>query len=135
MTDLRIEPSQEPSLLSTGTWKARAGCSSAIRTALQAHLRGAGGDTSMHRALSIVCRETRGAGVRVEQLIIAVKQAWWSIPETREVADTDESQRALDRIVSACISEYYADRADVSTGSNPTDVGTVDRTPPRPASR
>ena len=80
----------------------------ALRTALQAHLRAAAPPTELVRVLRLVSAEARRKAVPVQQLLVAVKSAWSSIPEARQGERTGLRDDMLDRIVSLCIEEYYS---------------------------
>lgn len=56
------------------------------------------------RALSY---EARRDGIRPEQLIVAVKQAWAELPEARARRLTPADGVLLERLISLCIAEYY----------------------------
>lgn len=66
----------------------------------------AGGE--VRRALRNLCGDARTSHVRVEQLVIAIKQGWTSLhseqPRTR-AAGPDEM---LNHVIRLCIDEYYA---------------------------
>jgi hypothetical protein len=44
-----------------------------------------------------------------EQLLIALKETWYLLPCVQEMSDTSEQVRLLQRAVTMCIREYYAD--------------------------
>jgi hypothetical protein len=64
----------------------------------------------VRRALRDLCVDARANGVRIEQLVIAIKQGWSSLhsedPRPR-AAGPDEM---LNQVVTLCIDEYYAER-------------------------
>lgn len=64
------------------------------------------GDDVRH-ALRSLCEDARAHEVRVEQLVIAIKQGWSSLhsdnPRTRS-AGPDE---LLNHVITLCIDEYY----------------------------
>ena len=62
----------------------------------------------MRRALRLLCEDARRRGVRAEQLVVVIKQAWASLPETRWRPGDDRGAVILERVVSLCIEEYYA---------------------------
>jgi hypothetical protein len=51
--------------------------------------------------------ETRGRGVPIEKLIVAIKLAWGSLPEPR-LRLGDGASEALAGAVTACIEAYFA---------------------------
>lgn len=67
--------------------------------------------------------EARREGVKPEQLIVAVKQAWAELPEARARRLTPAHGALLERLISLCITEYYD-----SDGNPPqTRAATTDR--------
>ena len=51
--------------------------------------------------------EARKEGVKPEQLIVAVKQAWADLPEARARRLTPAHGVILERLISLCITSYY----------------------------
>ncbi len=62
----------------------------------------------LRAALTQLSDEARAKGVRAEQLIILLKQVWNGLP--MPAVPRDERARMLERLVTLCINEYYADR-------------------------
>jgi hypothetical protein len=83
----------------------------ALRAALQGHLRQPVPDHTLRRALHALCIDARARNLRPEQLIVIFKQVWSSLPEIQNRSG-NRRQELLDRIVTMCIEEYYATRAD-----------------------
>ena len=83
-----------------------AAATTALRCAIQAHLQGRVCEDGMRAALRALCEEGRRRGLRVEHLLVALKGAWASLPEA-STPPHDAGRCALDRLVSACIQEYY----------------------------
>jgi hypothetical protein len=79
----------------------------ALRSALQGHLRQAVPDDTLRRALHSLCADARKRNLRPEQLILIFKQVWSSLPEVQD-RNAARRQDLLDRIVTICIEEYYA---------------------------
>ena len=75
-----------------------------LRTALQE--RSPGWD--LRRALRAMCDVAHREDLRVEQLLITLKQVWHTLPEARELPSGRERNEILARIISTCIEEYYA---------------------------
>lgn len=53
-----------------------------------------------------VCDTAREDGLRAEQLLILVKQAWDQLVENHEL-DRSDSDVALSEVVTLCIKEFY----------------------------
>ena len=82
----------------------------ALRSVLQAHARGHTADGELRRAIGLVCREARRGRLRAEQVIVAVKQTWYSLPEVRELPSGDTRTALLDHVVRLTIDEFYTER-------------------------
>jgi hypothetical protein len=66
-------------------------------------------------AMATLCADSRAHGIRIEQIIVAAKVAWASIPDTR-IRFGDSTPHVLAGVISACIESYFtpdqATRAD-----------------------
>ena len=82
-----------------------------LRHALQHHARTTVGDPSpeLRTALHAIAREAREKAVPPEQLLITLKNVWQSLPEVENARDFNEQTRMLQRLVTICIKEYFAD--------------------------
>ena len=56
-----------------------------------------------------VCFAARRCGLRAEQLLIVLKDAWRRLPEARRL-DGYQSEEVLTDVIQDCIEEYYAER-------------------------
>jgi hypothetical protein len=65
----------------------------------------------LQTALASASREARQCGLRAEELIVTCKSVWGNLPRDTPTRDRAERNRELERMVSICIEEYYADRA------------------------
>jgi hypothetical protein len=83
----------------------------ALRAALQGHLRQPVPDQALRRALHALCADARARNLRSEQLILIFKQVWASLPDIQNRSG-NRRQELLDRVVTICIEEYYTPRAD-----------------------
>jgi hypothetical protein len=83
----------------------------AVRRALQCHARAAASDpaSELRTALHALAREAREKAVPPEQLLITLKNVWQSLPEVGSARDSNEQTRMLQRVVTICIKEYFAD--------------------------
>ena len=80
----------------------------ALRDAVVQHLdRGADGDESLGRAVSIVVAEARDREMRAEELILAFKTLYDTLPEPKSAVARAEQVQLRERLVSACIRAYY----------------------------
>ena len=81
----------------------------ALRDAVLQHLeRGTDGDESLGRAVSIVVAEARDKEMRAEELILAFKNLYDTLPEPKSAVARAEQVQLRERLVSACIRAYYS---------------------------
>ncbi len=76
-----------------------------------------GGDfdrSALREELHRVCAVAKGSGVRAEQIVIAVKEIWASLPEARVVARTAHDKPFLSHVVSVTLDEYFGDCNGIS---------------------
>jgi hypothetical protein len=70
-------------------------------------------DSSMHAsedvrgALRDLCDDARRHQVRVEQLVIAIKQGWLSLHSDNPRARSAGPDGLLNQVITSCIDEYY----------------------------
>jgi hypothetical protein len=77
-----------------------------LRAALIAYV--AANETStLDRALRAVAGEAREKRMHAEQLLVALKDIWFSLPDLRDTVDAEEQTRLLQRAVTLCIRAYY----------------------------
>jgi hypothetical protein len=62
----------------------------------------------VRRALRNLCEDARTYRVRVEQLVIAIKQGWSSLHSEHPRARADGPDVMLNQVVTLCIDEYYS---------------------------
>lgn len=79
----------------------------AMRRAMSEYLVRPGDATELRTALRVISTEARARQLRAEQLIVALKQAWHSVPDVQHAATQQERDRLLDRLITVCIEEYY----------------------------
>jgi hypothetical protein len=80
----------------------------ALRGALQALVGDYAPPGDLRRAIVLMCDEARRNGLRAEQLVITIKQAWESIPEVCRHVSVEQRTRVLSGVVTMCIDEFYA---------------------------
>jgi hypothetical protein len=59
-------------------------------------------------ALRDLCENAHRNQVRVEQLVIAIKQGWLSLHSERPRVRSEGPDGLLNRVITLCIDEYYA---------------------------
>jgi hypothetical protein len=52
--------------------------------------------------------EARSKSIPPEQLLVVLKDIWYSLPGVRGMSEPVEQVRLLQRVVTMCIKEYYA---------------------------
>ena len=60
-------------------------------------------------ALHALAREARTKDVTPEQLLVTLKGIWQSLPDIENARDYNERNLILQRVVTVCIKEYFAD--------------------------
>jgi len=58
--------------------------------------------------LARAATEARRNGVQPEQLLVALKDVWYSIPNLSAHSANDVQTRLLQQLIARCIQEYYA---------------------------
>jgi hypothetical protein len=66
-------------------------------------------DDARH-ALRELCENARANRVRVEQLVIAIKQGWSSLHSDNPRSRSAGPDELLNQVITLCIDEYYAGR-------------------------
>jgi hypothetical protein len=80
----------------------------ALREALRRYLSNGLTPGPLQAALLLTAREARERDILPEQLLIALKDVWNSLPEVRAMTDNGQQVRLLQRVVTMCIKEYYS---------------------------
>ena len=84
---------------------------SALRIALMEYAAAPADAERLRAALHAMAHEARERGMFPEKLLILLKDVWYSLPSVRSLKAPDDQVRLLQRIVTMCIREYYADHA------------------------
>jgi hypothetical protein len=58
-------------------------------------------------ALDVMAAEAREKKMLPEQLLVVLKDIWYTLPALRAVEDSGSQIRMLQRVVTMCIKEYY----------------------------
>jgi hypothetical protein len=85
----------------------RPGEDSIPRFAPAAHPASSGDE--LHAALHLMAAEARAKSVLPETLLVVLKDIWYSLPGVSAKREQSEQVRLLQRVVTMCIKEYYAD--------------------------
>jgi hypothetical protein len=81
---------------------------SAVRHALRAYLSDYTDPSALQASLLVMASEARARAILPEQLLIALKDVWNTLPEVRSMTDTRQQIGMLQRVVTMCIKEYYS---------------------------
>lgn len=65
-------------------------------------------DADLERAVWRVAQDAQAGGLKPEQVVIALKTAWYTLPQHRS-GGRGEHERRLERLVTVCIEGYFAD--------------------------
>lgn len=80
----------------------------ALRAALARSVSTGNHQADLRDLLCQTAAEAREKGIRAEQLLIALKDIWFSLPELAVKTPTDVDNSLLQDLISRCIQEYYA---------------------------
>ncbi|HEX6600736.1 MAG TPA: hypothetical protein VF034_15590 [Gemmatimonadaceae bacterium] len=80
----------------------------AVRDALRTYLSDDSDPAPLQDALMRMSTEARDKRMQAEQLLVQLKETWSTLPEVRAMTDAAEQVRALQRVVTMCIKEYYS---------------------------
>lgn len=78
-----------------------------LRAALRQALRPGTADAEYREAMRRACAVARQEGIQPEHLLVALKQAWQELPETRRML-RDTRETTLSSVVTLCIEEYFS---------------------------
>ena len=78
-----------------------------VRGTLRCALRPNAPEAEVREAMRGACSVARGEGVQPEHLLVALKQVWLEMPETRRMLP-DAREITLSSLVTLCIKEYFA---------------------------
>jgi len=81
----------------------------AVHAALIAYVDAPNSGVQLGAALHAMAAEARDQTMLPEQLLVILKELWYAIPSVRAIKEPSEQVRLLQRVVTMCIREYYAD--------------------------
>jgi hypothetical protein len=58
--------------------------------------------------LSRAAADARGKGLQAEQLLLVLKDIWYSLPQLSTHPGNDTQTKLLQQLIARCIQEYYA---------------------------
>jgi len=79
-----------------------------MRTALSRSLKSGSDGDELKSLLSRAAVDARKKGIQAEQLLLVLKDVWYSLPEFAMRPGNDVQTRLLQQLIARCIQEYYA---------------------------
>ncbi len=79
----------------------------AVRGALTAYVAEPVSGEALRSALHALSSEARKKSILPEQLLITLKDVWYSLPAVQTITEPNEQMRLLQRVVTICVKEYY----------------------------
>lgn len=79
-----------------------------LREMLVRYLREGNHTEEMQDILRRVNEQAHERGISAEQVLIALKRVWFSLPEVRNAGESEPQRSLLHRVVTRCIQQYYA---------------------------
>jgi hypothetical protein len=79
-----------------------------LRTALTRSLETGSHGSDLKAVLVSCALEAKRKGLLAEQLLLALKDVWYSLPEVSKHSGNDVQTRLLQQLIAQCIQEYYA---------------------------
>lgn len=79
----------------------------ALRSVMQRAARRGDHGQELQQVLSRAAAEARDKNIHAEQLLVMMKDLWYSLPDVRQAEDTDRRTQLLQELISRCISQYY----------------------------
>lgn len=80
----------------------------ALETAMVAYAASGSAPPSLEAALANLVAEARAKQLRAEQLLIALKDVWYTLPSVGRTGTPEEQKAMLQRIVTLCVRAYYS---------------------------
>ena len=81
---------------------------SALRSALTRSLETGSHGDDLKAVLATCAAEAKRKGVLAEQLLLALKDVWYSLPQVASHPANDVQTRLLQQLIARCIQDYYA---------------------------
>ena len=83
------------------------GTVSALRAALSKSVETGDHTEQLKTLLSQAAAEARQKGIQAEQLLVALKDIWYSLPHLAANRADEKHVRLLQQLIARCIQEYY----------------------------
>jgi hypothetical protein len=79
-----------------------------LRTALSRSMQTGNHSEDLKDILVRAAADARQKGIQAEQLLVALKEIWYSLPNVVPHPGSDVQTRLLQQLIARCIQEYYA---------------------------
>jgi hypothetical protein len=79
-----------------------------LRSALSRSVRTGNHGDELKDLLTRAAADARRNGVQAEQLLLALKDLWYSLPQLSMQPGNEVQTRLLQQLIARCIQEYYA---------------------------
>ena len=79
-----------------------------LRAALTRSLQAGSHGDDLKAVLARCASEAKSKGILAEQLLLILKDVWYSLPEVGKHSGNDVQTRLLQQLIARCIQEYYA---------------------------
>jgi len=80
----------------------------ALRTALARSVAQGNHADELRELLCRAAEDARAKGIQAEQLLIILKDIWYTLPALASASSTDVENALLQELISRCIQEYYS---------------------------
>ena len=80
----------------------------ALRGVMERAMRRGDHPQELQDILTRAATEARTKDIHAEQLLVIMKELWYSLPDVRGAGDSNRQTELLQELISRCISEYYA---------------------------
>jgi hypothetical protein len=79
----------------------------AVSAALAQYIAAPGESDALRVSLHRMAAEARERAIVPEQLLVILKDIWFSVPMVRDIENSEDQVGLLQRVVTMCIREYY----------------------------
>jgi len=80
----------------------------ALRSVMQRAMRNGGHEQELQSVLARAATEARDKDIHAEQLLVIMKELWFSLPDLRSADDSERQTKLLQELITRCITQYYA---------------------------
>jgi hypothetical protein len=80
-----------------------------LESAVQKYLATPADESGLQPALRSIASEARERQMRAEELLLALKDVWYALPQVVAEKNSERQNKMLQRVVTLCIREYYSD--------------------------